>query len=114
MVGGLACAGVAYLPVIGALVSLALMCPVLGAGVAAATLAARGLAGREILGFVRARFAMLSGLGGGVLVAFAIPVVNWVALPCAAAGTVCLVLREERVTMVKTSEGTVPCASPGK
>jgi uncharacterized protein involved in cysteine biosynthesis len=114
VIGGLACGGVAYLPVIGGLVALVLMCPVLGAGLAAATLAARGMTGREIFGFASARLAMLSGLGGGVLVAFTIPVVNLVALPCAAAGTVCLVLREERAATVKTSEGTVPCASPGK
>jgi hypothetical protein len=114
MIGGLGCAGLAYVPVIGPLAALALMCPVLGAGVVTATLASRGMTRREILGFVRARLAMLSGLGGGVLVASAIPVVNLVALPCAAAGTVCLVLREERAARVKTSEGIVPCASPGK
>jgi hypothetical protein len=114
VVGGLGCAGLAYLPVIGPLLALALVCPVLGAGLAAATLAARGMTRREILGFIRARLALLSGLGGGVLVAFAVPVVNLVALPCAAAGTVCLVLRDERAATVKTSEGTVPCALPGK
>jgi hypothetical protein len=114
VVGGLACAGLAYVPVVGALGGLALICPVIGAGVAAATLAARGMTGSEIFGFVRARVLMLSGLGGGMLVALAIPVVYWVALPCAAAGTVCLVLREERAAPVKTSEGTVPCASPSK
>ncbi|MFZ5876883.1 MAG: hypothetical protein ACOYXU_10815 [Nitrospirota bacterium] len=114
LVGGLGCAGLAYVPVVGPLAALALSCPVLGAGLVMTTLASRGMDRREILGFARARSAMLSGLGAGVLVAFAIPVVNLVALPCAAAGTACLVLREERAAPVKTSAETVPYASPGK
>jgi uncharacterized protein involved in cysteine biosynthesis len=114
IVGGLWCAGLAYIPVIGPLATLAVICPVLGGGFIVATIAARGLGPREILRFVRSRIAMLSGLGAGVLVALAIPVINLVVLPCAAAGAVCLVLREERAAAVKTSEGTVPYASPDK
>jgi hypothetical protein len=114
LIGGFGCIGLAYVPVIGAPLALAIMCPVLGTGVVAGVLASRGWTRPEIFGFVRSRAAMLSGLGAGVFVGSVIPVVNLVALPCAAAGTVCLVLREERAAPVRTSEGKVPCASPGK
>jgi hypothetical protein len=114
IVWGFGCAGLAYVPVIGLPATLAIICPVLGAGFIVATLAAQGSGPWEILRFVRSRIAMLSGLGGGVLVAFAIPVIKVVALPCAAAGAVCLVLREERTASVKTSAGTVLYASPNK
>jgi hypothetical protein len=114
IVGGLGCAGLAYVPVIGPPAALTIICPVLGAGFIVAILAARGSEPREILRFVRTHIAMLSGLGGGVLVALAIPVINVVALPCAAAGVVCLVFREERTASVKTSAGTAPYALPDK
>ncbi len=113
-VGGLGCAGLSYVPVVGPPAALAVICPVLGAGFLVAILAARGLSPVEVVGFVRSRIAILWGLGAGVLVALTIPVISLVALPCAAAGAICLVLREERAASVKTSAGTVPCASPGK
>lgn len=113
-VGGLGCAGLAYVPVIGPPAALAFIGPVLGAGFFVAILAARGSSLEAVVGFVRSRIAMLWGLGTGVLVALAIPVISLVALPCAAAGAICLVLREERTASVKTSAGTVPYASPDK
>ncbi|MFZ5861819.1 MAG: hypothetical protein ACOYXR_03100 [Nitrospirota bacterium] len=114
LVGGIGCAALAYVPVVGPPATLALACPVLGAGFVTAAAAARGAGSWEIIGVVRSRIAMVSGLGAGVLVALAVPVVNLIALPCAAAGTVCLVLREERGASLKTSAGTVPYVWPGR
>lgn len=112
IVGGLGCAGLAYLPVIGPPAALVFICPVLGTGFIVATLAARGSGVVEVGGFLRSHIAMLSGLGAGVLVALSIPVINLVTLPCAAVGAGCLVLREERARSVKTNAGTVPYVSP--
>ncbi|HET8760038.1 MAG TPA: hypothetical protein VFN94_03170 [Nitrospiria bacterium] len=114
VVGGFGCVGVAYVPIVGPLAALAAACPVLGAGFAAACLAQRGWPPDEITRLVRRRVVLLGGLGGGVLVLLTIPLVNLVVLPCAAAGTVCLLLREERADSVKTSAGTTPCVSPSK
>jgi hypothetical protein len=113
-VGGLGCAGLAYVPVIGPVAALAAACPVLGAGFVVAILAVRGRNPRSIVGFTQSRVVLLGGLGGGILVSLALPVVSLVALPCAAAGTACLILREERSEPARTSEETVPYASPGK
>lgn len=112
--GGAGCGLAAYVPVVGPAAAAVLAWPVLGAGLVVATLTLRGWPRADIYVFVRTRWEILGGLGLGVAVSVAIPVVNLVALPCAVAGTACLLFREPRPGVLRTSEGTIPCASPDK
>jgi hypothetical protein len=112
--GGVACALTAWAPRVGPVAAAVLACPVLGGGLVVTTLTLRGWPGEPLFHFTRTHWAMIVGLGVGLVVSLAIPVINLVALPCAVAGTACLLLREPRPEAVRTSEGTVPCASPDK
>jgi hypothetical protein len=88
---------VVWVPVGGATAAAVLACPVLGGGFVVTVLALRGWSDDAIRSFVGSHWAMLSGVGLGAAVGLVVPVINMAALPCAAAGTACLLLREDPV-----------------
>jgi hypothetical protein len=112
--GGLGCAAIAWLPLVGPLAAAVLACPVLGGGLVVTILMLRGWSWADTISLVQRQWALIVGLGLGLVVSLTIPVVNLVALPCAAVGTTCLLLREVRPAPVRTSAGRAPCASPDK
>lgn len=112
--GGLLCALIALVPVVGPVAAAVLAFPVLGGALSATTLSLLGRPRRAVLAFLRTHWGMSAGLGVGLLVALTIPVLNLVALPCAATGIACLLLKDLGLDAFRTSEGTAPCASPNK
>jgi hypothetical protein len=113
--GGVGCALIAWVPVVGPGTAAVLGLPVLGGGLVVTTLTLLGWSKSAIRSAMRTHLAVMVGLGLGLALSLAIPVVNLVALPCAFAGTACLLLREPRpAEQVRTNEETVPCALPEK
>ncbi len=110
-VGAAACGLIASVPAVGPAAAAALACPALGAGLAVATLTLHGWPPGDMRAFLSTNWEIPVGLGLGLIATMAIPVVNLTALPCALAGAACLLGREPRPGMLKTSEGTTPCAS---
>jgi hypothetical protein len=94
--GGLVCSGVVVLHPLGAAVAVFLACPVLGIALIYPALRLRGWAPREARRFALARLAIWSGLGTGLAIGLAVPLVSLAALPCGMVGAACLALREER------------------
>jgi hypothetical protein len=100
-----------YLPGIGLAAAVASAGPVLGVSLALPILALRGWPTSATSAFLRSHGTLLTGLGFGLAVSLAVPAVNLVALPCAIAGTVCLLIREP-LPVLKTSAETIPYVSP--
>lgn len=111
VLSGAGWAALAYIPGIGLAAAAVVAGPVLGVGLVIPILALRGWH-PATAGFLRSHGALLTGLGFGIVISLAIPVVNLVALPCAVAGTVCLLIREPLPEVLKTTAETTPYASP--
>ncbi len=105
---------VVWVPVVGPTTAAVLACPVLGGGFVVAVLTLRGWPAGAVRSFVGSHWAILFGVGVGVTISLVVPLINLAALPCAAAGTACLLLREARPDVFRTNAGTVPCAWPNR
>lgn len=101
--GGVVCFGLSVLPTLGPLVALLAVCPVVGGALFVSVSAGRVGSSSRHRWWSRGLNATSIGLGGAVFVALSIPVVNLVALPCAATGAACLVIREERTASPRSA-----------
>lgn len=112
--GGAVYAAIAWIPMVGPPAAVVLACPVIGAGFVVTVLSRHGWAGGTVRAFVTSHWSLVSGVGLGLIVGLVIPVFNLAALPCAVAGTVCLLRREVGAVQVRTNGGTIPYASPDR
>jgi hypothetical protein len=112
--GAAAYAAIAWIPLVGPASAVVLACPVLGAGFVITVLERHGWSGGAVRAFATSHWPLLSGVGLGLIVGLVIPVFNLAALPCAVAGTVCLLRREVGAVRVRTTGGTIPYASPDR
>jgi hypothetical protein len=103
-------AAIAWIPMVGPASAVVLACPVIGAGFIVTILARHGWSGGAVRAFATSHWPLLSGVGLGLIVGLVIPVFNLAALPCAAAGTACLLRREVGAVQPKTNAGTTPYA----
>lgn len=114
LAAGAAVYAIAWIPMVGPALAVVLACPVLGAGFVITVLSRPGWAGGAVRVFVTSHWLLVSGVGLGLIVGLVIPVFNLAALPCAVAGTVCLLRREVGAVQVRTNGGTIPYASPDR